>query len=65
MNEIINQQVQLIEADLEILGGENVVLESERDPEFRNGVAAEVEWIREEVEIIGRVFEDVAEAGIV
>jgi len=35
VNEIVNQQVGLVEADLQMLRDENVVLESERDPELR------------------------------
>jgi hypothetical protein len=60
VNEIINQQVGLVEADLQMLRDENVVLESERDPEFRRRVGAEVERVRGEVERIGRVVEDVS-----
>jgi hypothetical protein len=60
VNEIVNQQVGLVEADLQMLRDENVVLESERDPEFRRRVGAEVERVRGEVERIGRVVEDVS-----
>lgn len=60
MNELVNQQVGLIEADLRMLRDENVVLESERDPEFRRRVEAEVERVGGEVERIGRVVEDVS-----
>ena len=60
MNEIVNQQVGLVEADLQMLRDENVALESERDPEFRRRVGGEVERVRGEVERIGRVVEDVS-----
>jgi hypothetical protein len=60
VNEIVNQQVGLVEADLQMLRDENVVLESERDPEFRRRVGAEVERARGEVERIGRVVENVS-----
>ncbi|RYO90874.1 hypothetical protein DL766_001625 [Monosporascus sp. MC13-8B] len=43
VNEIVNHQVGLIEADLRMLRDENVMLESERDPEFRMRVGAEEE----------------------
>ncbi|KAI2485011.1 hypothetical protein Ptr902_03951 [Pyrenophora tritici-repentis] len=42
VNESIRQQVQLIEADLQILKDGNTVLESERDPDFRSRVEAEL-----------------------
>ena len=60
MKEIVNQQVGLVEADLHMLSNENVVLESERDPEFRTRVGAVVESVTAEVETIGRVFGDVS-----
>ncbi|RYP50632.1 hypothetical protein DL768_003914 [Monosporascus sp. mg162] len=60
VNEIVNQQVGLIEADLQMLRDENVMLESERDPEFRRRVGAEVERVKGEVDRIGRVVEDVS-----
>lgn len=60
MNEIVNQQVGLVEGDLHMLRDKNVVLESERDPEFRRRVMAEVERVRGEVERIGRVVGDVS-----
>lgn len=60
MKEIVNQQVWLVEADLQVLKDENVVLQSERDPEFRRRVGAEVERVRREVEGIRRAVEDVS-----
>ncbi|RYP01347.1 hypothetical protein DL765_010864 [Monosporascus sp. GIB2] len=60
VNEVVNQQVGLIEADLRMLRDENVILESERDPEFRGRVGAEVESVRGEVDRIGRLVEDVS-----
>jgi hypothetical protein len=59
INEIVNQQVELVEADLNMVANENVMLESERDPEFRVRVGAAVESVLGELERIGRVFEDV------
>ena len=60
MNEIVNQQVDLVEADLQMLRDENVVLESERNPEFRGRVIEEVRSVRREAERIGRVVADVS-----
>ncbi|KAF2688370.1 hypothetical protein K458DRAFT_414140 [Lentithecium fluviatile CBS 122367] len=60
VDEIVNQQVELVEADLRMLRDENVVLESERDPEFRRRVGAEVERVMGEVERIGHVVEEVS-----
>ncbi|EDU46388.1 conserved hypothetical protein [Pyrenophora tritici-repentis Pt-1C-BFP] len=50
VNESIRQQVQLIEADLQILKDGNTVLESERDPDFRSRVEAELKLVKEKVD---------------
>jgi hypothetical protein len=60
MEEVVEQQIELMEADLQMLRDENVVLESERDPGFRMRVGAEVEWARLEAERIGRMVEVVS-----
>ncbi|KAF2462919.1 uncharacterized protein BDR25DRAFT_298822 [Lindgomyces ingoldianus] len=60
VDEVVNQQVGLVEADLQMLRDENVVLESERDPEFRRRVEVEVERVKGEVDRIGRMVEDVS-----
>jgi len=60
VNEIVYQQVDLVEADLQMLRDENVVLESERNPEFRGRVMEEVRSVRREAERIGRVVADVS-----
>jgi hypothetical protein len=49
-NESIRQQVQLIEADLQILKDGNTVLESERDPDFRSRVEAELKFVKKKVD---------------
>lgn len=45
--EATNQQVHLLEEDLLVLRDENVILESERDPQFRNRVSRELVIISE------------------
>jgi uncharacterized protein YaaW (UPF0174 family) len=55
--EVVDQQVALIMADLQMLQDENVILESERNPEFRARLAAELSKVTDEAERIGRVFE--------
>lgn len=62
MKESVDQQVALIETDLQMLRDENVVLESERNPEFRSRVAAEVDRARAQLDRIGRAVEDVVNA---
>jgi hypothetical protein len=60
VNEVVNQQVAAVEADLHMLSHENVALESEREPEFRRRLGAVVESAMEEVEEIGRVVGDIS-----
>lgn len=58
-NQVTNQQVALIEADLQMLRDENAVLESERDPEFRRRVMTEIERVTRAVNEILPIFENV------
>jgi hypothetical protein len=54
MEEVVKQQTGLLQADLQMLRDENVVLESERDPEFRRRVGSEVVRAKADAERIGR-----------
>lgn len=45
-------QVAFIEGDLDTLRNDNVVLESERNPEFRTHLAAEVTRARQDMETV-------------
>lgn len=56
---ILTQQIGSVEADLQMLRNENVLLESERNPKFRKRVKAEVEKIQWDVIRIGNVIKDV------
>tara|TARA_R110002003_G_scaffold296_3_gene18623 strand:- start:8176 stop:8361 length:186 start_codon:yes stop_codon:yes gene_type:complete len=47
LNEVVNLQVELIKADLQLLRDESVVSESERDPGFRERVRAELDLVAE------------------
>lgn len=60
MKEAISQQLVFIETDLTILKDENVVEESERNPEFRRRLAAEVESVKVEMQAVLRAVEGVA-----
>ncbi|KAH6642927.1 hypothetical protein C7974DRAFT_301862 [Boeremia exigua] len=55
ISEVVGQQIQLIEADLQILNSENVVLESERNPQFRRRVGSELDFVRKELERAQRI----------
>jgi hypothetical protein len=57
VKEIVNQQIRLVEADMQMLRDDNVVLESERNPQFRNRLAVEVERVKLEVDRIGHIVE--------
>ncbi|KAF2266375.1 hypothetical protein CC78DRAFT_459505 [Lojkania enalia] len=59
VGEVIDQQLAFIEADLDTLRDENVVLESERNPEFRRTLGTEVERVREEMRRVARTIDDV------
>lgn len=48
----VAQQLRFIENDLNTLRNENVVLESERNPEFRTRLEIEVTRAREEMETV-------------
>jgi hypothetical protein len=47
LNEVVNLQVELIKADLQLLRDESVVSESERDSGFRERVRAELDLVTE------------------
>lgn len=51
----MSQQIRLVEEDLQILKDENVVLQSERNPEFRKRLEAEVVDFKEELDRARRV----------
>lgn len=55
LNEVVVEQIGHIESDLQMLKDENVVLESERYPEFRVRVQEEMGRVREEVERLGSI----------
>jgi hypothetical protein len=55
--EAVEEQVELVRANLQVLRDENVVLESERDPGFRRRVGAEMERVMGQVEELGRVVQ--------
>jgi hypothetical protein len=57
LNEVVNHQVELIEADLQLLMDESVVSESERDPGFRERVRAELDLVAEQM---GHLVQNVA-----
>jgi hypothetical protein len=56
--EVVSEQVELVEADLQLLRDGNAILESERDLGFKKRVGAEVERAKREVERLGRVVGD-------
>lgn len=58
MLEVLSEQVQLIEADLQILRDENVVLESERDPNFRERVKVTLGVVRGKIKKAQSALED-------
>ncbi|ORY11257.1 hypothetical protein BCR34DRAFT_484487 [Clohesyomyces aquaticus] len=62
MATLIAEQLAFIEADLNTLKDENVVLESERNPEFRTRLATEVERVEDELTRVRRAVEEVANA---
>jgi hypothetical protein len=55
VKEIVDHQLERVETDLQMLRDENVVLESERDPEYRRRVKLEMERAKHHIEILGRV----------
>jgi hypothetical protein len=60
VKKIVREQIAFIEADLKILKDENVILDSERNPEFRIRVRTEVEWAKEEIDRISRRFRGIS-----
>ncbi|KAF2108978.1 hypothetical protein BDV96DRAFT_652220 [Lophiotrema nucula] len=57
VSEVVATQVSAIEVDLDTLRDENVVLESERNPQFRRDLGEEVNRVREEMNAIQRVID--------
>jgi hypothetical protein len=55
LTDMVEEQVELVRADLQMLKDENVVLESERDPGFRKRVGVEMERVTAEVERLAKV----------
>jgi hypothetical protein len=55
------EQLALITADLDTLRDANVIEESERNPEFRRRLAAEVEVLTREMERTRAVVDSVVE----
>ena len=62
VGDMVQEQITLIEADLQMLKDKNAVLESEKNPDFKNRVQEELERVRVEVEGIGRVLEGAGNA---
>jgi hypothetical protein len=56
--DVVNEQVEMVEADLQLLRDGNVIAESERDVGFKRRVGTEVESAKREVERLGAVIED-------
>jgi hypothetical protein len=56
VKKIVQKQIEFIEADLQMLRDEHVILDSERNPEFRIRVRTEVEWAKEEIDRISCRF---------
>ncbi|KAF1955086.1 hypothetical protein CC80DRAFT_493422 [Byssothecium circinans] len=54
------QQVELIEADLRMIRSENAVLESEKNPQFRNRLSAELGRMKRELESVNLVLENMS-----
>jgi hypothetical protein len=55
----MNRQLAFVEADLNTIRDQNVVLESERNPEFRRHLAAELEAVKDMMTGVSRAMEDV------
>ncbi|KAF2789491.1 hypothetical protein K505DRAFT_365563 [Melanomma pulvis-pyrius CBS 109.77] len=62
MKDAITQQLAFIDADLNTLRDEKVVLESERNPEFRVRLTVELEEVKEAMRGIHRAIDDVTNA---
>jgi hypothetical protein len=59
---VIARQFAFIEANLDTLRNDNVVLESERNPDFRIRLAAELGTLRGRMEHIRRVIDEVTQS---
>jgi hypothetical protein len=60
LSRVVEEQVNYITADLDMLRGENAVLESEKNPRFRMRVKKGVERAKREADRIARVVEAVS-----
>lgn len=60
--EVIAQEFSSIEANLDTLRNDNVVLESERNPDFRMRLAAELGTMRGRMEHIRRAIDEVMQS---
>lgn len=56
----VAHQLAFIAADLDTLRNENVVLESERNPEFRTSLATDVTRAREDMETVRGAMNDLS-----
>lgn len=56
----VSRQLAFIEADLNTLRDQNVVLESERNPDFRRQLATGLEAAKQMMTGVHRVIDDVA-----
>lgn len=52
LKDAVRRQLQFIAADLDTLRNENMILDSERNPEFRVGLATEVDRAREDMKSV-------------
>jgi hypothetical protein len=57
MIEVVEEQGKLVEADLQLLRGSNIISESERDVGFKRRVAEEIWRVKEEIARLGRVVD--------
>jgi hypothetical protein len=55
---VVHQQLAFVMADIETLKSENVILESERNPDFRLRLEEEMRVAKPEVERIGRLLSE-------
>ncbi|KAH7406760.1 hypothetical protein DE146DRAFT_404176 [Phaeosphaeria sp. MPI-PUGE-AT-0046c] len=58
MMEVVSVQVELVEADMQLLRDGNAILESERDLDFKRRVEEELVFVDTEVERLGRIVQD-------
>lgn len=57
VKEVALQQSAYIESDLELLRNENVILESEKHPEFRQSLSEEIRQIRLQLEQLSSMLD--------